>query len=139
MRYLLLMYPGAQGETGVLPEHKPVFEAMMRFNEELARAGALLAVDGLHPSAKGARVSFPNGNPVVKDGPFTEAKELVGGYWLLQVRSREEALEWAKRVPPHGSAYVELRQVLEASDFPAEFQAALDNPLVNAALGPEGA
>ena len=116
MRFMLLMHPGAKAETGALPDPK-VMEAMMKFNEELTKAGVLLALDGLQPSAKGARVRFSNGKPTVSDGPFAEAKELIGGYWMIQVRSREEAIEWAKRCPGSDNEMIEVRQVFEMSDF----------------------
>ena len=134
MRFLMLMYPGKQAEVpGAMPSAKEV-EAMMKYNEQLAKAGVLLALDGLHPSAKGARVSFKTGKPVVTDGPFTEAKEIVGGYWMLQVKSKEEAVEWAKRCPAAEANVLELRQVFEMSDFPADVQAAADSSTVKAAI-----
>jgi hypothetical protein len=117
MRFMMLMYPGPYAEAGAVPDPK-VFEAMMKYNEELTKAGVLLALDGLHPTSKGARVRFKAGKPTVQDGPFSEAKEVIGGYWLLQVKSREEAVEWAKRVPALETDMVELRQVFEMSDFP---------------------
>jgi hypothetical protein len=117
MRFMMLMYPGKQAESGQ-PPTADVVGPMMKYNEELAKAGVLLALDGLHPSSKGARV---RGKHVI-DGPFTESKELVGGYWLIQVRSREEAIEWAKRIPVCGEEFVEVRQVFELSDFPADVQ-----------------
>ena len=116
MRFMLLMYPGENAETGAMPDEKAI-AAMMKYNEELAKAGVLLAVDGLHPSSKGARVRFPGGKAVVSDGPFTEAKELLGGYWLIQVKSKEEAIEWVKRCPASESEMIEIRQVFEMSDF----------------------
>jgi len=121
MRFMMLMYPGQKAETGVMPDSK-VFEAMMKYNEELAKAGVLLALDGLQPSSKGARVRVTGGKRTIVDGPFSEAKELIGGYWLIQVRSREEALEWASRVPLAEDEMVEVRQMFELSDFPAEVQ-----------------
>ena len=121
MRFMMLMYPGAKAETGALPD-KEVFAAMMKYNEELTKAGVLLALDGLQPSSKGARVRVSGGKRTVVDGPFTEAKELIGGYWMIQVRSREEAVEWASRVPLAEGEQVELRQVFEMTDFPAEVQ-----------------
>jgi hypothetical protein len=116
---MILMYPGAQAETGALPDEKAI-GAMMKYNEELTKAGVLLALEGLKPSAKGARIRFPGGKPVVSDGPFAEAKELVGGYWLIQVKSKEEAIEWIKRAPnpmPGTESEIEIRQVFEAADF----------------------
>jgi hypothetical protein len=99
-----------------------VFEAMMKYNEELTKPGVLLALDGLHPTSRGARVQVSGGKRTIVDGPFAEAKELIGGYWLIQVRSKDEALEWASRVPLADDEMVELRQVFELSDFPAEVQ-----------------
>src|SRR5215475_12242213 len=120
MRFMMLMYPGPKAESGAVPDQK-VFEAMMKYNEELAKAGVLLALDGLRPSKDGARVRLENGKKKITDGPFSEAKELIGGYWMIQVRSREEALEWAKRIPLENedeSAFVEVRQVYELTDWP---------------------
>jgi hypothetical protein len=121
MRFMMLMYPGPKAETGALPDAAAI-GAMMKYNEELIRAGVLLAGDGLQPSAKGARIRTSGGKRTIVDGPFSEAKELIGGYWLIQVRSREEAIEWASRVPLGDDEMVELRQVYELSDFPAEVQ-----------------
>lgn len=95
---------------------------MMKYNESLQKAGVLLALDGLHPPSMGARVSFPGGKPKVTDGPFTEAKEVLGGYWMIQVKSREEAIEWASRCPASENEVIEVRQVQEFSDFPADVQ-----------------
>ncbi|HEY2728298.1 MAG TPA: YciI family protein [Polyangia bacterium] len=134
MRFMMLMYPSEKAETGVMPDPKLV-EAMMKYNEELAKAGVLLALDGLQPSAKGARITWDAaGKPMVTDGPFTEVKEIIGGYWMIQVKSREEAIEWAKRVPPHDARKVELRQVFEMTDFPADVQKAADSPEVRATI-----
>jgi hypothetical protein len=119
MRFMMLMYPGAKAETGEFPK-KAAIDAMMRYNEQLKQAGVLLAVDGLQPSSKGARLTFAGGKPTVTDGPFTEAKELVGGYWVIQVKSKEEAIQWASRCPASDTEKIELRQVFEFSDFPAE-------------------
>jgi hypothetical protein len=116
MRFMLLMYPGAKAETGALPDPKAIAN-MMKYNEELQKAGVLLALDGLQGSAKGARVRFTGGKPAVSDGPFTEAKELVGGYWLIQVKSKEEAIEWVKRCPCDSGEMIEIRQVFEMADF----------------------
>jgi len=114
MRFMMLIYPQAKGE-GAVPDAKAV-AAMMKYNEELTKAGVLLALDGLQPSANGARVTFTGGKRVVRDGPFTEAKELVGGYWLIQVKSKEEAVEWAKRCPVDEGEMIEVRQVFDAAD-----------------------
>ena len=125
MRFMMLMIPG--GYESAAPDTRPSAEAvkaMMKFNEELQRAGVLLALDGLHPPSAGARVSFKTGKPVVMDGPFTEAKEVVGGYWMIDVRSREEAIEWARRCPASSRDVIEVRRVQEMSDFPEEVQKA---------------
>src|SRR5207245_10277884 len=100
---------------------------MMKFNEELTKAGALIALDGLHPAAKGARVAFVSGKPKVTDGPFIESKEVIGGYWMIQVKSKEEAVEWARRCPAADGDVIEIRQVFEMSDFPADVQKAAEN------------
>ena len=134
MRFLMLMYPSEKAEQGAMPEASLVAE-MMKYNEELAKAGVLLALDGLQPSSKGARVTWSaQGKPVVTDGPFTEVKEVIGGYWIIQVKSREEAVEWAKRVPAHDARKVELRQIFEMTDYPAEVQKAADSPEVRATI-----
>jgi len=106
-------------KPGTLPDPKAI-EAMMKYNEELANAGVLLALDGLHPPSMGVRVSFKGGKPTVTDGPFAEAKEILGGYWMLQVKSKEEAIEWAKRCPGGDNEVIELRQVQEMEDFGAQ-------------------
>ena len=118
MRFMLLLKADAQTEAGVLPDEKIVSE-MMKYNEELIRAGVLLAGEGLQSSAKGARVYFTKGARTVVDGPFAETKELVAGFWMIQVKSKEEAIEWVKRCPsPHaGDAQIEIRQVFESADF----------------------
>jgi hypothetical protein len=113
---MLLVYPGPKAETGALPDEKTV-GPMMKYNEELTKAGVLLALDGLHPTSRGARVSFASGKPVVADGPFSESKEIVGGYWMIQVKSKEEAIEWAKRAPMQADETIEIRRVYEISDF----------------------
>ena len=106
-----------------MPDPKNV-AAMMKYNEALQKAGVLLALDGLQPPAMGARVSFSGGKPKVSDGPFAEAKEILGGYWMIQVKSKEEAIEWAKRCPGSDNEIIEIRQVQEMSDFPADVKAA---------------
>jgi hypothetical protein len=98
--------------------------AMMKYNEALKAAGVLITLDGLHPPASGARVSFDGGKPVVTDGPFTESKEVIGGYWMIDVKSRDEAIAWAKRCPAANNETIEIRQVFEMSDFPADVQQA---------------
>ena len=122
MRFMVLMIPGDRNvEAGVMPDEK-VIAAMMKYNEDLAKAGVLLALDGLHPSAKGARIKFSGGKRTVIDGPFTDAKELIGGYWLWQVKSKEEAIEWASRCPAADGDTLEIRQVFEMSDFGPEVE-----------------
>jgi hypothetical protein len=115
MRFMMLVKADEQSEAGVMPSEEMLAE-MGKYNEELMKAGVLLAGDGLQASSKGARVSFSGGKPTVTDGPFTEAKELIAGYWLIQVKSKEEAVEWAKRVP-FDEGEIELRQVFELEDF----------------------
>ncbi len=136
MRFMMLMIPKVYaGPTD--PNFAPPVDAverMMKYNEQLAKAGVLLSLDGLHPPEKGARVRFDSGKPVVKDGPFTEAKEVVGGYWLIQVKSRDEAIEWARRIPADKGDVVEVRQVFEMADFPPDVQAAAENEVVAAAI-----
>ena len=124
MRFMMLMIPkGYESATpGTMPPADAVAK-MMKYNEELQKAGVLLALDGLHPPSAGARVSFETGKPKVTDGPFAEAKEVLGGYWMLQVKSREEAIEWAKRCPASPNEVIEIRQVQEFSDFPPDVQA----------------
>src|SRR5664279_530704 len=127
MRFMMLMIPkGYESATpGTVPEAAAV-AAMMKYNEALQKAGVLLALDGLHPPSMGARVTFEGGKPKVTDGPFAEAKEVLGGYWMIQVRSREEAIEWAKRCPGGLNEIVEVRQVQEMSDFPPDVQKAAE-------------
>jgi hypothetical protein len=125
MRFMLLVIPRGyeSASPGTVPDAKDV-ERMMKYNEALQKAGVLLALDGLHPPSMGARVSFKGGKPSVTDGPFSEAKEVVGGYWLIQVRSRDEAIEWARRAPMSDNEIIEVRQVLEMGDFPPDVQRA---------------
>jgi hypothetical protein len=128
MRFMMLMYPSEKAEQGQMPDPK-TFEAMMKYNDALSKAGVLLSLDGLHPSSKGARITWnAEGKPSVTDGPFTEIKEVIGGFWMIQVKSREEAIEWAKRVPAHDARKVELRQVFEMTDFPADVQKVAESP-----------
>jgi hypothetical protein len=116
MRFMLFVYP-AENDPGPTLE---IVQAMNRYNEELAKAGALLALDGLHPPSTATRLTFSGGDrPTVTDGPFTEAKELVGGYWIIQARSKEEAVEWASRAPV-GAGTIEVRQIAEAADYAPE-------------------
>jgi hypothetical protein len=124
MRFMMLMIPKGyeKAAPGAMPDAKAV-AAMMKYNESLQKAGVLLALDGLHPPSMGARVSFPGGKPKVTDGPFPEAKEVIGGYWVIQVKSKEEAIEWARRCPASDNEVIEVRQVQELSDFPTDVQA----------------
>jgi hypothetical protein len=115
MRFMVLVKANKDSEAGVLPSRE-LLMAMGKFNEELAKAGVLLAGEGLHPSSRGARVKFSGGKRTVTDGPFTEAKELIAGFWLWQVKSKEEAIEWLKRAP-FDETEVEIRQVFEPDDF----------------------
>ena len=116
MRFMMLVKASKESEAGALPDEK-ILGAMARYNEELVKAGVLLDLSGLQPSSKGARVRFTGGKPTVKDGPFAEAKELVAGYWLIQVKSKAEAVEWATRVP-FDDGEIEIRQLFELEDFP---------------------
>ncbi len=122
MRFMILLKADKNTEAGVMPSEGLLTE-MGKFNEELVKAGVMLAGEGLHPSSKGARVKFSGGKTTVTDGPFTEAKELIAGFWLWQVKSKEEAIEWVKRIPnPNNEdAEIEIRQVFEAEDFGSEF------------------
>ena len=115
MRFMMLVKASKESEAGVLPDEK-LLSTMGKYNEELMKAGVLLDLSGLQPSSKGARVKFSAGRSKVTDGPFTESKELIAGYWLIQVKSKEEALEWAKRVP-FEEGEVEIRQLYELADF----------------------
>jgi hypothetical protein len=123
MRFMMLMIPKGyeQAAPGTMPDTKAV-SAMMKYNESLQKAGVLLALDGLHPPSMGARVRFSGGKPKVTDGPFAEAKEVLGGYWMIQVKSKEEAVEWASRCPASDNEVIEVRQVQEFADFPPDIQ-----------------
>ena len=125
MRFMMLMIPRGyeKAPRGAMPDAKAV-AAMMKYNESLQKAGVLLALDGLHPPSMGVRVSFTGGKPKVTDGPFAEAKEVLGGYWMIQVKSKEEAVEWASRCPGSDNEVIEVRQVQEMSDFPPDVQEA---------------
>jgi hypothetical protein len=118
MRFMVIVKASEESEAGVLPDEKILAE-MGRYNEELVKAGVMLAAEGLHASSKGARVRFAGGKRTVTDGPFSETKELIAGFWLWQVKSKEEAVEWLKRAPFDGGTEVELRQVFEVEDFGA--------------------
>jgi hypothetical protein len=121
MRFMMLMIPKGYetAAPGTMPDAKAV-EAMMKYNEALQKAGVLVALDGLHPPSVGARVSFSKGKPTVTDGPFAEAKEVLGGYWMIRVNSRAEAIEWAKKCPAGDNEVIEIRQVQEMEDFRAD-------------------
>ena len=137
MRFMLLMIPKGYEKAApdTMPDPKAV-EAMGKYNEALQKAGVLLALDGLHPPSAGVRVSFPGGKPAVTDGPFAEAKECIGGYWMIQARSKAEAIEWAMRCPASENETIEVRQVFEFSDFSPEVQARAGNyPEIQAQAG----
>ena len=126
MRFMMLVIPKGYDTAG--PETVPdvdQVQAMMKYNDDLAKAGILLSMDGLHPPSTGVRVRFDGGRATVTDGPFAEAKETIGGYWIIQVKSKEEAIEWAKRAPMSDNELIEVRQIQEMADFPAEIQAAV--------------
>jgi len=127
MRFMMLVLPKGyeSAKPGTLPDPELV-QKMMKYNESLQKAGVLLALDGLHPPSMGARVSFSGGKPKVTDGPVAEAKEIVGGYWMIQVKSKAEALEWASRAPMGDNEIIEVRQVQEFGDFPPETQKHLE-------------
>ena len=121
MRFMIIRRADKNTEAGVMPQQE-LLAAMMKYNEELVKAGVMLQGEGLHPTAKGSRVTFKAGKPLVTDGPFTETKELIAGFTMIQVRSKEEALEWVKRWPVEdGDVTLEIRQVFEAEDFGDEF------------------
>ena len=122
MRFMIMIKADKSTEAGVLPSTE-LLTAMGKYNEELVKAGVMLAGEGLQPSAKGARVLFSGGTRTVVDGPFAETKELIAGFWIFQVKSKEEAIEWVKRCPNplEGDAVIEIRQIFEADDFGAEF------------------
>jgi hypothetical protein len=125
MRFMLLMIP--RGYETAAPGATPPAEAvaaMMKYNEALKAAGVLIGLEGLHPPSMGARVSFASGKPVVTDGPFTESKEVLGGYWMIDVKSKEEAIAWAAKCPASNNEIIEIRQVQEMSDFPPDVQQA---------------
>ncbi len=121
MRFMMLMIPKGyeNAQPGQMPDTKAV-EAMMKYNDTLQKAGVLLALDGLHPPSMGARVSFKGGKPKVTDGPFAESREVIGGYWMIQVKSRQEAIDWASLCPASENEVIEVRQVHDLSDYPGE-------------------
>jgi hypothetical protein len=122
MRFMVLMIPGNPAyEQGAMPDER-LISAMMKYNEELAKAGVLLGLDGLQPTSRGARIHFSEGKGTVTDGPFAEAREVIGGYWLWQVKSKEEAVQWADRCPAEDGDTIELRQVFDPADFDPEVE-----------------
>ncbi len=145
MRFMMFMIP-PEYQPNASPKQKTdanfappkeAVEAMMRYNEELAEAGVLRSLDGLHPLLKGARVAYRNGKTTVTDGPFIEAKEVVGGYWIIDVKSKEEAIEWAKRCPAakvDSGAVIEVRQIFEMSEMPPDVQKAGESRIVQEAI-----
>jgi hypothetical protein len=140
MRFMMLMIPkvyqsdgGTKAAEGFVPDAESV-EKMMKYNEALAKAGMLISLDGLHPDAMGARIARKGGKITVTDGPFTESKEVVGGYWMIQADSKKEAVEWAKRCPLQEGDTIEVRQVFEMTDFPADVREAADSPIIREQL-----
>jgi len=127
MRFMMLVIPKGyeSAKPGTVPDAKAVAR-MMKYNESLQKAGVLLALDGLQPPSTGARVTFTDGKPTVSDGPFAEAKEVLGGYWMIQVKSKDEAVEWAKRAPMGDNEIIEVRQVQEMADFPPDVRKAAE-------------
>ncbi len=125
MRFMMLMIPMGyeKAAPGTMPDAKAV-EAMMNYNQSLKEAGVLLSLEGLHPPSTGARVTFSRGKPMVRYGPFAGVKETLGGFWMIRVNSKEEAIEWATRCPASDNEIIEIRQVQELTDFPADVQAA---------------
>ncbi len=128
MRFMMLMIPKGyeKAEPGAMPDPKAV-EAMMKYNEELRDAGVLLALDGLKPPSRGTRVTFSGGKPAVTEGPFPGVPETLGGYWMIDVRSKEEAIAWASRCPASENAVIEIREVQELKDFPEEIRKLAEN------------
>lgn len=146
MRFMMFMIPpeyqsdapAEQKANDDFAPSKEAVEAMTKYNEELAKAGILLSLEGLHPLLKGARVTFTDGKTTVTDGPFVEAKEVVGGFWMIDVKSREEAVEWAKKCPAvkvQSGAVIEVRQVFELSEFPEDVRKAAESPAIENAVG----
>ncbi|WP_405284933.1 YciI family protein [Gaopeijia maritima] len=127
MRFMMLVIPKGyeSADPGTVPDDPEAVARMMEYNEALQKAGVLLALDGLHPPSMGFRVSYSGGTPTVVDGPFAEVKEVVGGYWMIEVASREEAVEWAKKAPMADDEIIEVRQVQSFDDFPEEVQDAI--------------
>jgi hypothetical protein len=138
MKFLMMMIPrvyqpdtptGERAGEGFAPPREAVTK-MMKFNEELTKAGALISLDGLHPIMQGARVTFSSGKTKVTDGPFIESKEVIGGYWIIQAESKQEAIEWARQCPAADGDVIEIRRVFEMSDFPPDVEKIADNPTV---------
>jgi hypothetical protein len=130
MRFMMIMLPKGYETVDGFMGGVPIAEAAARimvYNQSLQKAGVLLALDGLLPPSTGARISYADGKSTVTDGPFSEAKEVIGGFWILQVRSREEAIEWARRAPMSSNEIIEVRQIHEVSDWPADMQKALED------------
>ncbi len=136
MRFMMLVFPKGyeNAEPGTMPDAEGV-ERMMVYNRALEEAGVLLALDGLHPPSMGVRVHFEGGRPTVMDGPFAEAKEVVGGYWMIDVASREEAVEWARKAPMEAHEFIEVRQVMDVGDFPDDVK----EKVADFEMGHEGA
>ncbi len=128
MRFMMLMIPKGyeSAKPGTMPDAKAV-EEMMKYNKSLQEAGVLLSLDGLHPPSRGVRIAFSGGKPQVSQGPFPEQKEVLGGYWVIQVKSKEEAIEWASRCPASDNEIIEVRQIQEFTDFPPDVQAAVSS------------
>ena len=116
MRFMVMVPASSESEAGILPDRE-AFATMGAFNEEMVKAGVMLAGEGLQPTSKGARITFADGKATVRDGPFTESKELIAGFWIIQVKSRDEAIAWMKRAPFDGGIQIELRQIFEVADF----------------------
>lgn len=126
MRFMMFIYPGLQSEADWEPSAEAV-AAMTKYNEELRREGVLLSLDGLRPPSEGARITFASGQPVVTDGPFAETKEVIGGFWMIETKSKQDAIAIASRCPVGGDVVIELRRVQELSDFPEDVRAALES------------
>jgi hypothetical protein len=127
MRFMMIVIPkGYESAAANAVPNAEAVKKMQEYNQSLQKAGVLLALDGLLPPSTGARISYSDGNATVTDGPFAEAKEVIGGYWIIQTRSREEAIEWAKRAPMSNNEIIEVRQIFEMADFPADVQKAAE-------------
>lgn len=126
MRFMMFIYPGLQSEADWEPSAEAV-AAMTKYNEQLRKEGVLLSLDGLRPPSEGARLTFASGEPVVTDGPFAETKEVIGGFWMIETKSKQDAIEIASRCPVGGDVVIELRRVQELSDFPEDVRATLES------------